>query len=302
VISLALLWMACGEPHLADPLAPPMASVERGVEARRVGAGEPVVLEERLEWAAGWTAPEVPIAVDGLSVELLEDREEGDGARRWRVRRFALSGQNGSYFLPAASLRFQGPEGAYRDVPAAAVDFDIGVDGPSSDLAGLLSPPAEDPVRWKIWVLIGLGLIAKAIFSWWVWKRWKRWRARPSPPVPLPAPDVEALAAWEELQADPTLNDHARALGLSRIFRRYLERSLEGVLASTWTQREILQALKGKELDQALLARSKKVLSATDALKFARRGGGQAFFDELDKDLRRVIEQTRTQLEERPGA
>ena len=51
------------------------------------------------------------------------------------------------------------------------------------------------------------------------------------------------------------------------------------------------------DLGVQTLERCRTLLSATDTLKFARRGGGAAFFDELDHDLKQVIEHTRPPVE-----
>ena len=301
---IALLLLACGAPELALPLAPPRAAVERQVVARRVGTGEAVLFQERLSWAEGWTAPEGALVVEGLEVALVDEQVGGTGDRHWRTRTWSLAGEDGSYHVPAATLRFVGEGDSYRDVPAAAVDFDIGVEGPTSDLKGLMAPPVPAPFPWKKWLAAGVGVLGILALGLWAWRRFQRRRNAPPPPIPLPPPDEEALEAWARLQANLDLDDHARAVGLSCIFRRYLERALEGVLATTWTRREILRALEALDLDGELLGRSRNVLSATDALKFARRGGGERFFSDLDQDFHRVIESTRPQplQEERVGA
>ncbi len=126
--------------------------------------------------------------------------------------------------------------------------------------------------------------------------------------IPLPPPDEEALETWRLARENPGLDDHERALELSRIFRRYLERVMAPFPATRWTQREILDGLVLQgEVDGETLGRCRTLLSATDTLKFARRGGGADFFDGLDHDLKHVIQQTcpvpePTGLEEGAGA
>ena len=111
--------------------------------------------------------------------------------------------------------------------------------------------------------------------------------------IVLIAPDVEALEAWSRVRENPDLDDHERAVELSRLFRRYIERVMTCLPATRWTQREILSGLESVDkLGDETLLRCRSLLSATDTLKFARRGGGDAFFDALDHDLKQVIEHT----------
>jgi len=287
-----LLWaLGCGEPDLREPTALPEASVDLQVVSRRVGSGEAVSLVERLEWESGWTAPETTIGVEGLEVALVSAEEGEEQGRQWREARYLLTGEDGSYFLPAGVLVFNGPAGESRQVNTPAIDVDIGVQGPTSDLEAMGVIPAQDETSWRAWGGLLVGLLMLLAGALWFWKRK---REGPLVEVPLSPPDEEALAAWRLAQEDLGLDDHERALELSRIFRRYLERVMAPFPATRWTQREILEALESQGgLDGETLGRCRTLLAATDALKFARRGGGADFFDGLDLDLKQVIQQTR---------
>jgi len=87
------------------------------------------------------------------------------------------------------------------------------------------------------------------------------------------------------------------AVELSMILRRYLE----GVFfwsATAETTREVLAYLRGHSLlDAEGYARAERVLDATDRLKFAREGGGEAFFVALDEDFFALVQQISVQTQ-----
>jgi hypothetical protein len=122
-----------------------------------------------------------------------------------------------------------------------------------------------------------------------VWGNRRKAEARVVPPPPPLTPEDEALLAWAALRARQDLDDHALALGLSSIFRRFLER-VGGFPATALTTFEVLDRLSlDHRLSLAEHDRAQRLLDATDLIKFARSGGGAVLFDTLDADLRAVI-------------
>ncbi len=281
------LWLlfACGGARLEEPLALPQAEVVTTLASKQVPEGEPLLLTVSIRWALDWqpdlagTEPQV----EGLSATLVEERTlDGERARSLQV--WELKGPAGSYILPPLSVTFAGPEGTERTMESAPLYADIGTEGPRSELGPMLLAPVPESMAWWPFALAGaLGTLG--LGAWW-WRRRRDSGPVLAPPIP---PDVAALAAWEALQADPSLDDHARAVALSALFRRYLEQVL-AVAATTATSREILGAL---DLPETLQQPTRRLLTATDLIKFARRGGGHALFTELDADLRLIIDVTR---------
>ena len=105
--------------------------------------------------------------------------------------------------------------------------------------------------------------------------------------------DLIALRSWRAVLADSNLDDHARALRLSEVFRGYLE-AVHPLPATALTTREIVAAIYADGLvPGALLDRARRLLSATDLLKFARRGGGIEFFHQLDGGFLAYVAATR---------
>ena len=112
-------------------------------------------------------------------------------------------------------------------------------------------------------------------------------------PVEQEPPDLVALRQWDAIRSDEGLDDETRAQGASRIFREYTEAVLV-FPASSWTTSEILRHLQRlAHLPQGNLPRAKRLLRATDRLKFAGESARDELFDELDADLRGFVASTR---------
>jgi len=227
-----------------------------------------------------------PGAEDLLTVPHAELEMEvspvGEGA--WEV---TYTGEPGSYVLDGYQLLVDGER-----IPTPTHYVDFGVQGPSSDLeplASLAAPPERS--LWPWWLgLAATGFVAGGVLTGvLIWRN----RARSEPLVPDVPPDVEALKAWAE--ADALQDDHAKALALSAIFRRYVER-VSGRPASAMTSFEVLEGLD-QRFDRDM---SKRLLQATDQIKFAREAGSAELFAELGEGLRSIIIATRPPPPEAP--
>jgi hypothetical protein len=166
--------------------------------------------------------------------------------------------------------------------------FDVGDGGLQSELEGFVALPALKENPWpKRLGWIAAGFICALLFLLWWWKRPRK----PVPVLPPIAPDKEALSAWAVVWNDPGLDDHDRALALSQIFRRYVERVFH-LPASAYTSMEVLDRLKAT-LSEQHFGQSRRLLGATDRIKYARRGGGRSLFESLDSDFRELIAATK---------
>jgi hypothetical protein len=287
MIALFLI-LACQPDQMMDPLAQAEVAVEVNLAAKQVSESEAVLVEVVLSSKAGWTAGPVDLVVDKLDVERLpaEVVETDSGERE--VHQFSLTGPSGSYVLEPVEIEFSRSDGESRKRESARLFFDVGPEGLRSELEGFAElPPLKENPWPKRFVWAGLGfLLAAALLFWW----WKRPR-KPVPVLPPIPPDQEALAAWAIVWNDPDLDDHGRALLLSQIFRRYVERVFQ-LPASAFTSMEVLDQLSS-DLSEHHLGQSRRLLGATDRIKYARRGGGQALFESLDTDFRELIEATK---------
>ena len=288
-----LLGVACGEPEMRAPVESGPFTAEVSLDEKRVasgGVGELIVVVERAEGEeVSWELPEVA----GLEVTAgaLELREDGD--LLVEVQRLELAGEDGGYIVPA--INFTGSSG--ESVASPEIFFDIGHPVASSELVGLSAAPPPLPSPWpRRLTIVGLalgGLLLLAAIA-------RRLLRRTSAPKPPPPPGDEALAALEALIADHNLDSHARAMALSFILRRLLERSvLSGALAMT--SGELQLALdRGEPLIVGNSERSKllvgRLLEATDLIKYAGDAAEQGLFEELYDALREIVAGVVTRL------
>ena len=261
--------LACG-PSLDAPSVEVVA-LESRVQATAVGSGEPVVYELDGTAGPGWTLDyEVPLPV-GLTAST-----QVDGVDRTLV----VSGPDGSYELPAVRAVATHTDGTSRELVTDAIFVDIGAVGPSSQLTGVQSASRPEPPVWpKVvgGVAAALALLGAAALLW------RRFKPKP-PPLPSTPPHILALREWNNARLRLRGNDHALAVALSGIFRQYTE-AVTHVNATALTTSEILEDLP-RHWDRE---RCKRLLTATDLIKFARAEGGSSLFDDLDRDLKATL-------------
>ncbi|MBN1335756.1 MAG: hypothetical protein JXB39_07325 [Deltaproteobacteria bacterium] len=290
VPALALLVPACAREALS-PTDEPDADVRVELQDRAVDEGDPARVRVWIRQVDGATVEVGEPAAEGMTAHLEAEREEPVEGGTITVREWTLAGPPGSYVVqvPEATARY--PDGRTVPLPVPPLFVDVGVEGPSSDLEDLLQPVPEPPARWP-WIVAGVAALGVAVgVLGWMWKR----RRRTGPAAAPEPPDAVALRDWNEALEDPALDDHGRALRLSAVFRAYLE-AVHRWPASALTTREIADALYRDGLvSAALLDGARRVLHATDLVKFARQQGGTALFRSLDEDFRAYVLATRPQ-------
>jgi hypothetical protein len=295
---LFAFFLACSGPDALPALAPPEAEVVLRVSDKKVDEGDPVVVQVESIAAPGWDVQVGQPGAEGLALSLVQtDGPMQVGERELTRWTYHLSGEPGSYIVSLGPSGASGPDQQTRSFSPPPVFVDISVQGPSGGpMAGFHARPAEAGWPWTVWaaiaagVLLFLGLIALAI------RRWRKHPELAAEPVPDP-PDVVALREWAAARADKDMGDSVLALELSRVLRVYLE-SICAWPATSRTTREILRFLEqegagARRLDVTDRMRSGRILDATDRLKFAREGGGEAFFVALDSDFQAVVDATR---------
>ncbi len=294
--ALPVLLAACGS-DLLPPLARPDADVRLELTKRKVAEGEPLVATVTVVEGDGVEIEVGEPGAEGLVATLAERRGEPFDGYHLATIVYEIRGEPGSYVVALPPAKATHADGREEELEVPAVFADIGVDGPSAELQGLLLPEPPEPARWPWAVAIASLSAALGAGAVTLWRR----RKRATREVISEPPDARALLAWRVVMADRALDDHARALQLSEVFRRYLE-DVHPMPASALTSREITDIIYRDGLvPGGLLDRARRILTATDLLKFARRGGGIEFFHELDRDFRAYLEATRPRQLGEPG-
>lgn len=293
------LWSLMGcAPELRAPLAPAEVDVQLTVVDAQVDSGEEVFMELHTWTRGDWTLPEL---VPGIQIgdpdaprpdlKMRLDHDSGpvqDGGRVHTIQRFAIGGPDGSYIVGLGEIEAQGAGDAVRTIEVPPVFVDIGVEPPvAGDVGDLLpAPPPPEPPLWP-WVAAASGIVLAGGVAWWL--MWHRGRDKPLPP-PVPA-HIVAREAWARARAAEQ-DENSLAQALSGILRVYLE-DISGWPASARTTREIDGWLAHEKLlDLSHRQQARRILDATDRLKYAREGGGQGFFEQLDVDFEAVIAAT----------
>lgn len=272
----------------ADPLA-----VDSGQVAVRVWATE-------VTPAGGWLvvqsthpvgrAVSLPVPeVDGLTFSAEgAPVEERAGDRAVLTQRWRFTGKKGSYEIPGLVVSVDG-EGDARSLP---LWVDLGVTVSAFDAMEDIAEPGRIwavPWRWIGGVAL-LGALVVGTLGIGVGALASKPRKRE---VALDPPDVRCLRAWEAVRADASLSDDDKAKELSRLFREYTEEVLQ-FPAVSWTTSEILARLESMvHLPKGNVPRAKKLLRATDLVKYAEVSPENDFFDEMDADLRAFVGSTR---------
>lgn len=278
---LALL-LACGaEPA---PEGPPPVAVRAWLDGAVGEKGGTLVVQTAYDptGQVDLPAPEV----QGLEFEEAGARAERIGDREVVTHRFRFTGKKGSYEIGSLVATWRGEAG---DVEATGspVFVDLGVEAPrEAEPEDIVDP---EPVRRIPWAAIGGIGLGAAVLGGGLYVAFGATRRRPIAAAPPEPPDVVALRAWLAVRSDPALSDHDKALHLSRIFREYVEAVL-GFPAQAWTTTEIVEHLGAmRHLPEGNVPRARRLLRATDRVKFAEHQPGVDFFEELDADLRAFV-------------
>ncbi len=233
-------------------------------------------------------APEVRVEVpDALDLGAPRAGTERGPGTRVTTRRYRLDGAPGRYVLDRLCVDAPDP------ICASPVYLDLGVPGEPDVMQDIVEPEAvRAPIPWGL--VIGSGVAAGTIALLLLALVSRPRKALPPAPSAPPVPPWDAaLARWEAVRRDGELDDLAKAHALSEITRVYLDAAL-AFPAAKWSTTEILAHLQALvALPEGNVPRIRRLLRATDRVKYAGDNPGAYFFEELDADLRAVIDSTR---------
>lgn len=242
-----------------------------------------------------WTASDPA----GKNLELYSSgrRSEDIGERTVTTMTWVYTGEPGQYVIDPVCVSWKRGDEEPRDTCSTALFLDMGVQYERPEMVDIAEPAAVWRLPHPAWfVAVGGvgGLLLGGLFL--------AIRSRPEPAMSSVAdepPDLAAIRRWTAIRNDTALDDNAKAKALSHIFRQYTEVTLH-FPALKWTTTESITHLQGlTSFDPADLHRARKLLRATDLVKFADQTTEGAFFDEMDADLRAFIDSTKPHLWDR---
>ena len=231
------------------------------------------------------------LEVEGLTFSReAETRREVVGDRVVATERYRFRGAGGMYELPPVTAYWLDENDEPQRADSQPIWIDIDVDPPrEGEIVDIAEPSAVWSFPWLILAVVGglLGLLGGGLFV--------AFRSVPTSSTTERAlpPHVIALREWRAVRGDESINDYDTAVELSRIFREYTEAVL-GFPASAYTSRQTLDHLRNlQHLPEGNVPRAKRLLRATDLVKYAEHTAEGDFFDDLDADLRAFIDATR---------
>jgi hypothetical protein len=279
---LALL-AACGTDVAAPAPEALPARVETWVEADE--RGMVLFTQVTVPTESSWTLDE-PV-LEGLRLTPQPERTEAVGPSRVVTRSWSVRGAPGNYVLPPLCLAVGGAAPVCGDT----LYLDVGTRPDRSQRADIAEPAATWPeLPWALMVGAALAVAIALAGAADLWRR----RPRPvAPPIPEEPPHVAAIRRWRAVRDDPTLSNEQKALALSEIFRAYVEVTLS-VPARAWSTTETLDHLERlPALARLNVPRARRLLRATDRVKYAEARPGGSFFEELEADLHAFVDATR---------
>jgi len=285
-----LLLIACGSPGLPSDGLTDDVTVSLWLDGVPTKSGGALVVQTSFR-ADGELEPPIPVA-QGLAFE-------PDGAPSFErfgdhevvEQRYIFRGKPGMYEIPPLLATWSGPDGTEEQDATDALWVDLGVEPPEvGELADIVEPPAVWSIPWTP-ILAVSGAMVLALGGLLVaFARPRRERQQVAVPE---APDIVAIRTWEAVRDDDGLTEEQKAEALSRLFRVYVE-SVLAFEATAWTTTEIMARLRDLgHLPEGNVPRAKRLLRATDRVKFAEHRPDADLFDDLDADLRAFIGSTR---------
>ena len=269
------------------------APVEQGVAVRTwLESGQLLVVqvEASPELALRLDEPEVP----GLEFfPMGEPTQEKVSGRTVVTRRYRYNGKPGYYEVAEVGVEW-GPEEAPSSTEATPLFITVESADLLEQLGELGDISEPEPAQAFPWLLVGLAGGGLLLVGGGLGGAMLLGRSAPVVEERVESPDVRALREWREALDNPALDAYDRCVELSRIFRDYTEAVLDFPAAS-WTTTEILAHLGSmSSLEQGNVPRAKRLLRATDRVKYADAGMEGTFFEDLDADLRAFITSTRS--------
>lgn len=285
-MTLLFALLACGSPEVAPEATPEPVTLRVWLDGKPRAGGGALVVQATYDPAGGVTLPEP----GGEGLTFVPDgppTTERIGARDVITQRYVFRGAKGNYEVPALEATWTGPDGL-ATAKSTSVFVDIDAKPPrEGELVDIADPPPVRRIPWVVVVGVGALLAGGLVLAF------RPRRAKALPVEPPPPPDVVALRAWDAVRNAPDLTADEKAQRLAALFRVYVEAVL-GFEATSRTTTEIVQHLQALvHLPEGNVPRARRVLRATDRVKFAEERPVDEWLVELDADLRAFVDSTR---------
>lgn len=288
--SVLAVWLAVAcDPQgvgLPAPDAPPV-EVRVFLDGPARSGGGNLIVQTEFDVGGEVQIPE-PVAtglefvVDGLPTT------ERIGERDVVTQRYLFRGRPGHYEVPPLLATWTDEQGASVEGQSTSLFIDVEVEPVQvGELVDIVEPLPVRSLASSPWLIAG-GLLSLGLGL----ATWPRGRSASAEPVRRLPPHREAIEAWERVRDDVSLTDEDKARELSVLFRRYVE-AVFGFEATAWTTSELMAHLKSLSLlPEGNLPRARRLLRATDRIKFAEERPSSELIEELDSDLRAFIDAT----------
>ncbi|MBX2798802.1 MAG: hypothetical protein KTR31_14095 [Myxococcales bacterium] len=287
-LMLATLWWGCAsEAPPGEALEVSEIQVRVFLEGAPRSGGGKLVVQTEYDARGEVRVPE--LQAEGLEFELDgPPTAETIGDRDVVTQRYVYRGSDGHYEIPPLTASWTSPDGTVVEGSSTPVFLDVAVEPLRvGELSDIVEPNALWTIPWVPVLSVGAIFVAGLAMAFW-----PRREEEATPERRLP-PHMAALKAWEAIRFDGALTDEDKARELSVIFRTYLEGALR-FEASAWTTTEILAHLRSLvQLPEGNVPRAKRLLRATDRIKFAEERPSGELIEELDADLRAFVDATR---------
>ena len=209
--------------------------------------------------------------------------------------------------LEVHEYRFTGSAGSYEVLPLTVSWLLDGVRGsassyslffdhelhatPPGELVDIVEPDVRAGTSWLM-LLGALGLVG--LVGWGVVTAFRKEAEDDSDDEESPVPPHEvALKRWRAVLDNDTMSVDEKAVELSALFREYLEAQLH-FPATAWTTTQTMEHLAQLVyLEEKHLKAAKRILRATDWVKYAEISTHDEALRALDSDLSGFIDATK---------
>ena len=303
---VALVGCSAGPEAPAEP-RPPLV-VRATVDRSLVVPGDPFTYTVELDWADG-VSPAIPEFGKGIERLRITDQgvegpDEVDGRETQLFTYTLVADKATSYEIPGVTVSYLTGGGEKGEAATGTIFVEAREPEPDADpdaepialddnLRDIRAPYRLGDPNVALWLLLGLAAFVIAAGLWFALAT-LRWRAPPPPTAP-PDPDQVALADLASLRKQGYLQRaelQPFAFGLSSILRTYLGARF-AFPAPEWTTTEILRGLppdlRSVRRDQEI----RRVLDATDLVKYAGRPVAPAELEQLADLCADLVRRTR---------